>query len=118
VRWKNWIMIRTYHDGLKDFPDVMLFDIENDPHELNNLAAAKPDVVGEGLRMLDRWTAEMMATSESTEDPLWIVMSEGGPYHTAGAVKLYGDRLRSTGRAHHADALEKRHQRLFELWKR
>ena len=118
VRWKNWMMIRTYHDGLKDFPPVMLFDVENDPHELNDLAQAKPEVVNEGLAILERWTAEMMTSSEHAEDPMWIVMSEGGPYHTAGAVMRYAEHLRNTGRAHHAEAIVKRHGKLFERWKR
>lgn len=118
VRWKNWMMIRTYHDGLKDFAPVMLFDVENDPHELNDLAQAKPEVVNEGLAILERWTAEMMTSSEHAEDPMWIVMSEGGPYHTAGAVMRYAEHLRNTGRAHHAEAIVKRHGKLFERWKR
>lgn len=109
VRWDNWMLIRTYHDGLKDFPPVMLFDIAKDPHELHNLAENRPDLVHHGLALLERWTSDMLAGSDSAEDPLWRVIREGGPYHTRGHLALYCDRLRKTGRAHHATALEKRH---------
>jgi len=45
--------MRTYHDGFKDFPPIMLFDIERDPHLLNNLAERKPEVTNEALAKLD-----------------------------------------------------------------
>lgn len=107
VRWSKWMMIRTYHAGLKDFPPYMLFDVENDPHETQNLANQCPEVVSEGLRMLDEWHTEMMASADHAVDPLWTVMKEGGPYHTRGELKTYCRRLRQTGRSHHADKLEK-----------
>ncbi len=49
VRWGKWLLIRTYHTGLKDFPEYMLFDIEADPHETMNLAASRSDVLGRRL---------------------------------------------------------------------
>lgn len=110
VRWDRWILIRTYHDGLKDFPAVMLFDLENDPHELVNIADAHPTVVNEGLATLERWTADRMTESDCPEDPLWRVIHEGGPLHTRDCLESYSQRLRATGRAHHADALERRHR--------
>jgi choline-sulfatase len=111
VRWDDWIMIRTYHDGLKDFPEVMLFNVADDPHELSDLASSLPDLVDHGLAILEGWTSEMMRSSNFAEDPLWRVIREGGPYHTRGQLDEYCDRLRNTGRVHHADALEARHQR-------
>ena len=30
VRFDNWTLIKTYHTGLKNFPDIMLFDYEKD----------------------------------------------------------------------------------------
>ena len=38
VRWDKWLLIRTYHTGMKAFPEYMLFDIDADPHETTNLA--------------------------------------------------------------------------------
>jgi len=106
VRFGPWIVIRTFHTGLKDFPPVMVFNVEDDPHEQHNLADERPDVANEGLALLEKWQAEMMATSISLVDPLWTVLSQGGPYHTRDDVESYCQRLRETGRAQHADTLE------------
>lgn len=107
VRWNKWIMIRTYHAGLKDFPPYMLFDLENDPHETRNMASQHPDVVSEGVRLLEEWHTRMMQTAPRNIDPLWTVMKEGGPHHTRGELENYCKRLRATGRGHHADNLER-----------
>jgi len=111
VRFGPWMLIRTYHDGLKDFPPIMLFNVEEDPHELNNLADQRPDLVDQGLAMLHEWHTQMMATSKYAVDPMWTVIREGGPLHTRAFLERYCKRLRETGRAHHADALEARHKR-------
>ena len=108
VRWDKWLLIRTYHTGLKEFPAYMLFDIEADPHETTNLAAARPDIVGIGLQKLDEWMGQQMGHAQRG-DPFWGVIAEGGPLHanenSAGWAQ-YLQRLRDTGRAHHADKLE------------
>lgn len=109
VRFRNWLMMRTYHDGLKDFPPIMLFDIEEDPHLLVDLSEDRPEITNEGLAILEEWHAEMMATSTETVDPMQTVLSEGGPFHTRSSLHSYCERLRETGRAHHAEALIKRH---------
>ncbi|NOZ27785.1 MAG: sulfatase-like hydrolase/transferase [Chloroflexi bacterium] len=109
VRVGPWLMIRTYHDGLKDFPPIMLFNVEEDPHETTNLADQRPDVVNECLRLLDEWHAQMMNTSLDDTDPMWTVIREGGPFHTRGHLESYAQRLRETGREHHAEALLARH---------
>ncbi len=108
VRWDNWLLIRTYHTGLKDFPEYMLFDIEADPHETMNLAASRPDVLGEGLRCMDEWMGEQMYRG-LRGDPFWGVIAEGGPLHANANSQNwqeYLDHLRATGRGHHADALD------------
>lgn len=106
VRFGPWLAIRTYDPGLKEFSPHMLFDLEEDPHELRNLASEKPEVVDRALALLDEWHAEMMGASDYAEDPLWRVMREGGPAHTRGRLESYCKRLRATGREHHADRLE------------
>ncbi len=107
VRWDNWSLIRTYDTGLKQFPAVMLFDVEADPHLLHDLAKEKPEVRNQGLALLEHWHSEMMQTSDSNIDPMWNVIREGGPYHTRDAVPAYSKILRETGRGHHADFIEK-----------
>ena len=110
VRFENWTLIRTYHTGLKDFPEIMLFDVEKDFHMLHNLAEERKDVVGKGLEYLDRWHKEMMKTSPSPVDPMWMVIREGGPYHTRGFLERYLERLKATGRGHLIDKILSRNE--------
>ncbi|MFW6066202.1 MAG: sulfatase [Planctomycetota bacterium] len=106
VRWGDWLFIRTYHTGLKHYPARMLFNVADDPHELNDLSDQRPDLADHGQSLLESWTAEMMTTSTSAVDPMWLVMREGGPFHTKGEqTEKYIERLRNTGRKQHADFL-------------
>ncbi|MHA1727610.1 MAG: sulfatase-like hydrolase/transferase [Promethearchaeota archaeon] len=98
IRFKNWMLLRTYHTGLKNFPEIMLFDIEKDVHMTENLADEKPDVVGRGMNLLDQWHKEMMKSSTSEIDPMWTVIKEGGPSHTRDNLKEYLIRLLKTDR--------------------
>ena len=111
VRWGEWLYMRTYHDGYRLFPEEMLYDIEADPHLQNDLTKAKPEIVLECRSRLMTWTDEMFATMPDgyTVDPMQTVLAEGGPFHTRGHLTRYLERLRATGRAHHANELEKRH---------
>jgi len=106
VRFGPYVMIRTYHDGFKNFPSQMLFDVEKDPHQTHNLADRQWEVVLQAHNLLDEWHADMMSTSEHAADPLRTVMREGGPFHVRGELENYCRRLRATGRAHHAAKLE------------
>ena len=111
VRWGDWLYIRTYHDGYHLFPDEMLFNLADDPHEQHDLAAERPDLCGDGARLLSGWHAEMVRTMPSgvAVDPMQTVMAEGGPYHARGHLAQYLERLRATGRADAAAALAARH---------
>jgi len=110
VRFGPWLLMRTYHDGLKDLRPVMLFDLDEDPHETDDVAGSRPAVVNEGLAILERWTAEMMQSSACDVDPMWTVIREGGPLHARDHLASYCAHLRRTGRGHHADGLEARHR--------
>jgi arylsulfatase A-like enzyme len=111
VRFGDHIAIRSYHDGHHTFPEVMLFNLKDDPHEQHDLAEQQPQLVNEAMRLLDEWHAEMMRTATHPVDPMWMVMREGGPHHTCGYLPKYLERLRTTGRANWADVLMKRHAR-------
>ena len=100
VRFDKWTFIRTYHTGLKNYPEIMLFDYENDFHMTKNLAEEEPVNVGKGLEMLDEWHKEMMKISSSDIDPMWTVIREGGPEHTRHDLNNYLKRLKKTEREH------------------
>jgi arylsulfatase A-like enzyme len=109
VRSRNYLCIRTWHDGFRPFPPVMLFDVDRDTHEQNNIAGDRPEIVQQALALLEEWQGMMMQSSPHAADPLWSVLREGGPYHTRGRLEEYLERLRSTGRARWADLLQARH---------
>ncbi len=107
VRWEDYVFIRTYHTGLKDLPERMLFNVADDPHELDDLAERQPALADHGQALIEEWTGSMMAGSDGQIDPMWTVMREGGPYHCREVGQRYLEHLRQTGRAHHADFLER-----------
>lgn len=109
VRFADYLLIRSYHDGYHNFPDLMLFNLAEDPHEQHNLAADHPQLVQRGASLLEAWYAEMMRTASHPFDPMWRVLHEGGPFHTRGALGQYLERLRQTGRADFAAALAAKH---------
>lgn len=111
VRFEDYIAIRSYHDGYHCFPEVMLFDVKNDPHEQHDLASERPDLVARAMGFLSAWHAEMMRTSTTNVDPMWTVLQEGGPLHTRGYLQDYCTRLRETGRGKWAEHLVKCHPR-------
>ena len=112
VRWGDHMFIRSYHTGLKNLPARMLYNVADDPHELKDLlktpghSGCWASTADHGQALLERWTAEMMASSDGDVDPLWTVMREGGPFHTRDRLGFYCRRLRDTGRAQHAEFLE------------
>jgi arylsulfatase A-like enzyme len=117
VRWDQYLYIRTYHDGYHLFPQEMVFDVESDPHEQNDLALSRPDLCREGLARLCAWHDERMsalATMGHNTDPLWTVMSEGGPYHAHDTTLIntgYLDHLKRTGRGWAIAEYRRRHPR-------
>jgi arylsulfatase A-like enzyme len=109
VRFGDWMLIATLHDGYHLYDDTMLFDLKTDPAEQNNLVQARPDIAEQGLALLARWHAQMMENPARGRDPLANVIAEGGPYHVRGQLPAYLARLRATGRADKAAALERKY---------
>lgn len=118
---RQWMYIRTYHDGFHPFPKHMLFDLASDPHELQDLADQHPEVVREAAFRLTNWHDERMAKLANrgldVTDPLWTVISEGGPLHanthahtpSPASLKKYVDRLEETNRPEAAQSLRERY---------
>jgi len=109
VRFDDHLAIRSYHDGYHGFPDVMLFDLKNDPHERHDLASTQPQLAQKAMAMLETWHGEMMRTATHGQDPMWTVLREGGPFHTCGNLTAYLKRLRDTGRGRWAEDLAAKH---------
>jgi arylsulfatase A-like enzyme len=109
VRFGDYICLRTYHDGYKMLDPIMLYNLAEDPHELNNLAGERPEVVNQAMALLVDWQQQQAMTSLTGIDPMLTVLREGGPHHTRNELPAYLERLRATGRAHHAETLLKRH---------
>jgi arylsulfatase A-like enzyme len=120
VRWDDYLLVRTYHDGLKNFDPVELYDLAEDPHETTNLACTRPGLAREGLALLQQWESEQLLEASydrgggnpdsprALVDPLFDVIREGGPHHARPDEYLapYAERLRETGREEHAEKLE------------
>ncbi len=109
VRFDQWLLISTLHGGYHLYDEVMLFDLDQDPFEQKNLAAARADVVSRGLTLLSHWHARMIRSAARGRDPLENVLREGGPYHVRGELPRYLERLRATGRGDQATLLEARY---------
>ncbi len=114
VRFDDYICIRSYHDGYHNYPDFMLYNIKHDPHEQNDLAEAKPELVNQAMKYLEEWHGDMMRTAKHPQDPMWFVMKEGGPMHTRLGVKDYVKRLKETGREKQAEIMKSKHPELTE----
>lgn len=109
VRFDDYLCLRTYHAGHKQYEPVMLFNLADDPHEQHNLAGDRPELVAQAMNLLADWQHELMLTSPHNVDPMMTVLREGGPFHSRGRLPAYLERLRATGRAHHAQTLAARH---------
>ncbi|MCB0044055.1 MAG: sulfatase [Caldilineaceae bacterium] len=109
VRFDDYMLLRTYHDGYKEIDPVMLWNVAQDPHEQYNLADTHPELVQKGLSLLAEWYGEMALTGSNDVDPMLTVLREGGPFHTRGMLPNYLARLRATGRDQHADRLMRLH---------
>ncbi len=109
VRFKDWMYVRTYHDGYHLFPDEMLFNTKSDPHEERDEASENPAVCEEAKCLLSDWLDKMMSENPTAVDPLWTVMSEGGPFHARGELQRYLKRLEATDRAWAVPELKRRH---------
>jgi arylsulfatase A-like enzyme len=109
ARFGDYICLRTYHDGYKQLDPVMLYDLSQDPHEQRNLAEERPEIVHQAMALLSDWHHEMAVTAKTDVDPMMTVLREGGAFHTRGMLPQYLERLRQTGRGHHAERLAKLH---------
>ncbi len=111
ARFGDYLYVRTYHDGFRLFDKEMLFNLKEDPHEQFDIKDKYPEICAKGAKYILDWHDEAMLTSDSVIDPMWTVISEGGPAHTKGQLDRYLKRLGETGREEAAKKLAKRHKK-------
>ncbi|MGB9588832.1 MAG: sulfatase family protein, partial [Armatimonadota bacterium] len=110
VRFGRWMYIRTWHDFYHLFPDEMLFDVQDDPHEQVDLAMDEPELCGKASDLLKSWREEMARTMPAGYgDPMETVLAEGGPYHARKQLQRYCKFLENTSRSWAIPELRRRH---------
>lgn len=110
ARFDDYIYIRTYHGGYHLMPKEMLYNVKTDPHQLNNIASENPSLCMKGAKIILDWVDEHMKKSDYPVDPLWTVMSEGGPEHCRGQLHNFMNRLKGTEREYGIKLLEEMYQ--------
>lgn len=105
VRFEDFIYIHTRHDAYHLYPDEMLFNLAQDPHQTTDLADVRPHERARGRALLNAWLSANAPYARG-RDPHENVMLEGGPFHVRGQLPDYLKRLRATQRADCASLLE------------
>lgn len=108
----KYIYIHTYHDGYHpNYEREMLFDLENDFYEQDNIAKQHPELVQKAKAILFDWKDEQMEKllPGQTEDPLWYIYHDGGPFHTKGHAQMYYDNLQEIGETTKANIIKNRY---------
>lgn len=109
ARFDDWLYIRTVHDGYHLFDKEMLFQVRDDVHEQKDVKEQYPEICAKGARIILDWQEKSMAEAGLTEDPMWRVMKENGPYHTWNALPQYIKRLEETERKEGAEKLKEKY---------
>ncbi|WP_135557008.1 sulfatase family protein [Paenibacillus cymbidii] len=102
---RRWYFIRTYHEGLYEFDPVVLYDMENDPHQTANVAAEHPDIVQLMDHRLSAWLQDNARKHGHIVDPMQEVIRTG-PFRYMQPHTWVG-RLRQEGWDKQADDLQK-----------
>jgi hypothetical protein len=96
LRTPEWKYIRSVHPGVYPRDGVELYDIRLDPTEQTNLAAGRPEIVGQFDAVLTAWLQKELG---SRPDPMEEVVEMGLP-----AVRRLNDLVADLAAAipHHA----------------
>jgi arylsulfatase A-like enzyme len=106
VRTPRWLMIRFLHPGLYPYDDeVLLHDLDSDPHQVENLAGDEPDVVEELFKHMNSWRREQFDKG-TISDPLEDMVPLG-PFIYYSPERMF-QRLEKTGRGERIPELKSR----------
>lgn len=76
IRTERWKLIKTLDKAFWETPNIELFDIKNDPEEIENLASEEPEIVDELELRMERLLRKKL---EKRIDPLELIVSLGLP---------------------------------------
>ena len=106
VRTPRWLLIHILHPGCYPYDEPFwLYDMDNDPHQTQDVAADNPEVVARLDRHLTEWRHEHIRRG-AAPDPLEQMVREGPFLYQSPEGMI--DILERTGRAHFADDLKRR----------
>lgn len=108
----DWLYIRTYHDGYHLFDDEMLFNLKDDPYEQDDVKEQYPEKCAIGAKIILDFVDKNMKNSDQIVDPLWRIMSEGGPHHAHSNnvdINKFLQRLETTGRQEQAYSIRQKY---------
>ena len=118
VRFDRYLLMEALHDGFKQaVRPTMLFDVDSDPHELNDLSEQRPEIVQQGRALLQQWLQENLAGSHLDHDPHIAVLHYDGPFHTTTSrLTEYADTVREIWGEEASNDLMARHRREYERY--
>jgi choline-sulfatase len=105
VRDQRWYFIRTYHEGMYDFDEVVLYDLQNDPNQMVNVALEHAEIVELMDKRLRHWVQENLDKTGSEIDPMQEIIRTGGPFRYMLPEQWVG-RLEKAGWTTQAEALK------------
>ncbi|MEK3723971.1 sulfatase family protein [Paenibacillus sp. FSL H8-0034] len=105
VRDQRWYFIRTYHEGMYDFDEVVLYDLQNDPHQTVNVAVEHPNIVHLMEQRLEQWVTNNLHKAGTEIDPMQEIIRTGGPFRYMLPEQWVG-RLEKAGWGKQAEALK------------
>jgi choline-sulfatase len=109
VRTQDWLLIHVLHPGLYPYDEPFwLHDMVNDPHQTQDVANQRPEVVAELDHYLTEWRHEQIQKS-GAPDPMELMVREG-PFLYMTPEQMIR-RLEETGRAHLVEDLKRRVRR-------
>lgn len=107
----RWCFIRTYEPSYYEYPPRLLFDLENDPHQTQNVLDTEPERAAQMEATLREWEQAQVAET-GLPDPLREIADI--PVSVLGGVPRHLQRLREMGREADAQRLEAVRSRMEE----
>ena len=71
----DYLYLKSYRKRGYEIPDELLFDLNHDPHQTQDVAATHPELVSRGRLLLKEWTTNMLKDG-TYPDPLQTVLRE------------------------------------------